>query len=88
MRNIKLTGREVTVLRAIGFAEAVSGADIADHTRMEAEDIADAINGLMSAGFLESVPYSEHVTTAELTQTAFEVNPGYVAQLRTAMLRR
>ncbi|MDQ6861515.1 MAG: hypothetical protein M3032_10235 [Verrucomicrobiota bacterium] len=88
MRNIKLTGREASVIRAIGFADPIPGADIVEHTRMEAEDIADALNGLISAGFVETLPYAEHVAIAELNETAFEVNPAYVAQLRTAMLRR
>lgn len=88
MRSIKLTGREATVLRAIGFTEAMGGAEIVEHTRMEAEDIADALNGLMSAGFVESVPYAEEVAIAKLSETAFEVNPAYVSELRSAMFRR
>jgi hypothetical protein len=35
MRTIKLTGREATVVRAIGFAEGMLGAELQDNTRME-----------------------------------------------------
>ena len=88
MRQIKLTGREVSIVRTIGFAEAMSGAEILEHTRMEAEDVTDSLNGMMSAGFIESVPYCEEVDTADLTNTAFEINPAYASELRSAMLRR
>ncbi len=41
MRQIKLTGREASVVRAIGFAESMLGAEIQDHVRMEVEDVTD-----------------------------------------------
>lgn len=88
MRNVKLTGREVSIIRVIGFAEAMSGAEIMDATRMDAEDITDTLNGLMSAGFVESLPYAEQIAVAELEATSFEVNPAYAGDLRTAMMRR
>src|SRR5207237_2190216 len=50
MRQIKLTGREATVVRAIGFAESMLGAGIQDFTRMELDDGPDALNSLMAAG--------------------------------------
>ncbi|MEY2561118.1 MAG: hypothetical protein QOG51_1533, partial [Verrucomicrobiota bacterium] len=49
MRNIKLSGREATVVRAIGFTEAMMGAEIQDCTHMEIEDVTDTLNSLMSA---------------------------------------
>ena len=88
MRTIKLTGREVTVVRAIGFSEAMLGAEIQDHARMELEDVTDAINGLMSAGFVESIPYYDEVPLAEMPATAFEVNPAYAQELKQALMRR
>jgi hypothetical protein len=88
MRNIKLTGREATVVRAIGFAEAMVGAEILDYTRMEPEDLTDTLNSLMSAGFAESVPFSEQVDMAEMPVTSFELNPAYVHELKQALLRR
>ena len=88
MRNIKLTGREATVLRAIGFADGMMGAEIQDYTRMEVGDVADTLNGLMSAGYVESIPFLEQVEIAAVPVTAFEVNPAYVQGLKEAMLRR
>ena len=32
---------------------------------MESEDVTDTLNGLMSAGFVESIPYCEEVRIAE-----------------------
>jgi hypothetical protein len=88
MRNVKLTGREASVLRAIGFAEAIPGAEIQDATKMEAEDVTDTLNSLLSAGFVESVPYYESVEMADMPVTSFEVNPAYVHELQQAMRRR
>src|ERR1700682_454438 len=88
MRNVKLTGREASVVRAIGFTESTLGAEIQDHTHMEFEDITDTLNALLAAGFIESIPYSEEVQLAEMPVTAFEVNPSYVHELRQALSRR
>jgi predicted HTH transcriptional regulator len=88
MRHIKLSGREATVVRAIGFTEAMTGAELQDQTHMDSEDVTDALNSLMSAGFVESVPYYEEVQLAEMPVTAFELNPAYTSELRQALYRR
>jgi hypothetical protein len=88
MRAIKLTGREMTVVRAVGFTEAMIGAEILDNTRMEPEDLTDTLNALIAAGFVESVPYFEEVQMAEMPVTAFEVNPAYVHELQRAITKR
>jgi hypothetical protein len=88
MRHIKLSGREATVVRAIGFTEAMMGAELQDQTHMDSEDVTDALNSLMSAGFVESVPYYEEVQLAEMPVTAFELNPAYTNELRQALYRR
>jgi hypothetical protein len=88
MRQIKLTGREASVVRAIGFTESMLGAEIQDYVRMEVEDVTDTLNSLIAAGFVESVPYYEQVQLAEMPVTAFEVNPAYVHELRQALSRR
>lgn len=87
MRSIKLTGREATVVRAIGFTESMLGAEIQDLTHMELEDVTDTLNGLMAAGFIESVPYCEEVQLAEMPVTAFEINPSFVHELKHAIQR-
>ena len=88
MRFIKLTGREATIVRAIGFTEPMMGAELQDQTHMESEDVTDTLNSLMSAGFVESVPYYEEVQMAEMPVTAFEVNPAYASELKQALYRR
>ena len=88
MRNIKLSGREATVVRAIGFTEPMMGAELQDQTHMDSEDVTDTLNSLMSAGFVESVPYYDEVQLAEMPVTAFELNPAYANDLRLALYRR
>lgn len=88
VRNIKLTGREICVVRAIGFTESMLGADLQEFTHMEAEDVTDTLNSLISAGFAESIPYYEEVQLAQMPVTAFEINPAYVQGLKAALLRR
>ncbi|MGZ4965881.1 MAG: hypothetical protein ACXWAX_09500 [Chthoniobacterales bacterium] len=85
---IRLTGREATVVKAMGFAEPMLGAEIQDATRMEAEDVTDTLNSLLSAGFAECIPYREQVEMAEMPVTSFELNPAYVQELRDALIRR
>ena len=88
MRHIKLSGREATVVRAIGFTEAMMGAEIHDSTNMDAEIVTETLNGLMSAGYVESVPYYEQVQIAEMPVTTFELNPAYAQGLKQAIYRR
>jgi hypothetical protein len=87
MRNIKLSGREATLVRAIGFTEPMMGAELQDQTHMDSEDVTDTLNSLMSAGFVESVPYYDEVQLAEMPVTAFELNPAYANDLRLALRR-
>jgi len=87
MRHIKLSGREATVVRAIGFTEAMMGAELQDSTHMDGDDVTDTLNGLVAAGFVESIPYREQVPLAEMPVTAFEVNPAYVQELKRALIR-
>jgi hypothetical protein len=88
MRNIRLSGREATIVRAIGFSEPMMGAEIQDCTHMESDDVTDTLNSLMSAGFVETVPYYEEVQLAEMPVTAFELNPAYASELKQALYRR
>jgi hypothetical protein len=88
MRHIKLTGREATIVRAIGFTEAMMGAELQDACHMEGDDVTDTLNSLMSAGFVESVPYYDEVQLAEMPVTAFELNPAYASELKQALYRR
>lgn len=87
MRHIKLTGREASLVRAIGFTEAMTGAEIQHYTHMELDDVTDALNGLMSAGFVESVPFCEEISRTEMPGTVFELNPAYAQDLKQALRR-
>lgn len=75
------------MVRAIGFTEAMVGSEIQDFTRMESQDITDVLNGLIAAGFVESIPYSEQIDLAEMPVTAFETNPAYAHDLKRALVR-
>ena len=88
MRHIKLTGREACVVRAIGFTTSVPGLEIQEYVNMEPEDVADTLNSLMSAGFVESIPYYEQVEMAEMPGTMFEINPAYAHEIKAAFNRR
>ena len=88
MRHIKLSGREATLVRAIGFTEPMMGAELQDQTHMDVEDVTDTLNSLMSAGFVESVPYYDEIQLAEMPVTAFELNPAYSHELKQALYRR
>jgi hypothetical protein len=88
MRHIKLTGREASLVRVMGFNEPMLGAEIQENTQMEADDVVDTLNSLMSAGYVESVPFYEEVPLAEMPGTTFEVNPAYVSELRRALYSR
>jgi hypothetical protein len=88
MRQIKLTGREMSIVRAIGFTESMLGAEIQDAARMELEDMTDTLNGLIAAGFVQSIPYSEAIELAATPAMAFELNPAYVHELKQASVRR
>ena len=55
---------------------------------MEVDVVTDTLNGLMSAGYVESIPFCEEVQIAEMPVTAFEVNPAYMQELKQALMRR
>ena len=87
MRTIKLSGREASVLRAIGFTNSTLGAEIQDYVKMEFDDVTDVLNSLMAAGFVESIPYTEQIDLAQMPVMAFEVNPAYTHELKRALIR-
>jgi hypothetical protein len=85
MRRIKLSGRERAVLKALGFAEAMPGEQIREYTQIQSDDLTDVLNALLAAGYVESKPYREQVTSAEMPTVEFEVNPAYAHELKTSM---
>ena len=87
MRQIKLTGREVSVVKALGFTESKLGNEIQDYTQMQMDDVTDTLNGLIAAGFVECIPFAEEVQLAETPVTTFELNPAYAQDLKLAIQR-
>ncbi len=76
------------MVRAIGFTEAMAGVEIQEFTRMEPEDVTDALNSLMSAGFVESNPFYDQVEMADMPVTLFEINPAYVHEIKATFHQR
>ncbi len=87
MKQIKLTGRERSVLRYIDWNLGTKGGELLDCTRLEADDLVDVLNGLMEVGYVEMAPYAAHTDVATFREKTFEVNPGYSLDLRAAMMR-
>jgi hypothetical protein len=88
MRQIKLSGREIAVMKAIDFSTGTSGAEALEHTRLAREDLVDIVNGLMEVGYVECTPLRERVDEGCLDETIFEVNPSYALSLREALVKR
>lgn len=87
MKQIKLTGRERTVLRHIDFATGTPGDELLERTRLEPEDLVATVNGLLQVGYAEIEPYAEQTDEATFRTVLFGVNPSYAQQLREAMAR-
>ena len=87
MKQIKLSGRELAVLRAIDYVNGSTGTELNERTQIDASDIADILNGLSDSGFVESFPPVDPVTYLNYADTRFELNPSYALQLKEAMRR-
>jgi DNA-binding MarR family transcriptional regulator len=88
MKDLKFSGREASIIRAIDFATGTIGAEILVKTRVDSQDALDIVNGLMDAGFIETNPsQQEHVELTAFYNTIFEVNPAYIHQLKKALVR-
>ena len=88
MKQIKLSGREMAILRAIDYAVGSLGHELRDRTHIEPSDVADILNGLCDIGYVEVVPDCKLVTIENYAASRFEVNPSYWQQLKEAMRRR
>ena len=63
------------------------GEQIRDYTQIPTDELTDVLNALLAAGFVETLPYREQITSEELGGLGFEVNPSYAHELKGAMLR-
>ncbi len=85
MRRIKLSGRERTVIRGVGFGEGLLGPDLVERTGLPVDELIDMINGMLECGFLETTPYRDQITEEEFPSLTIEINPGYSQELREAI---
>lgn len=88
MKQIKLSGRELAVLRAIDYATGSTGTEIQEKTSIDGGDVAEILNALCEIGYAEVFPLVDVVTAANYAGSRFEINPSYALQLKEAMRRR
>jgi DNA-binding MarR family transcriptional regulator len=86
-KAIKLNGREVSILRSIGFGLGVTGTELLERTQMSQEDLVDILNTLLDAGYAETASMKERITPEEMPAETFEINPSYMNELKEAMKR-
>jgi hypothetical protein len=87
MKKIRLSGREIAVLRAIDFSLGAPGSEIMERTHIERGELIDIFNGLIEAGYVETNPPVERVGAESVAETMFEINPSYVQDLKEATRR-
>lgn len=85
MKQIRLSGREVAVIRAIGFGLARPGPELLEATKLSDEDLAEVLSAMMEVGYVESTPFAERTEAADLATMEFEVNSGYMNELKAAI---
>ena len=64
MKQLKLSGRELAVLRSIDYASGSTGTEIRERTAIDGSDLVDILNGLAEVGYVETFPLVDPVTTA------------------------
>jgi len=86
-KELKLNGRELGVMRAIGFGLGVTGTELQERTQIEPEDLCDVLNTLIDIGYLETASMKERVDESCYAAENFEINPSYASDLKVAMKR-
>jgi hypothetical protein len=86
-KEIKLSGREGAVIRAVGFGLGVTGTELVERLHMAEDELTDVLNALLGSGYLETASMRERIETSEMNEETFEVNPSYAGDLK-AVLRR
>ncbi len=87
MKQIKLSGREMAVLRSIDYASGSTGVEIREKTAIDGVDVAEILNALCDIGYVEVFPPADPVTYLNYAESRFEINPSYALQLKEAMKR-
>lgn len=85
MRRIKLSGREISLVRVIGFGIGASGKELLETTKYDLPELVDMLNGMMNTGFIVTDPYLLEITEELLHTTQFEINSAYVHEIRKAL---
>ncbi len=62
MKQIKLSGRELAVLRSIDYASGSTGLEIRERTAIDGGDVAEILNALCDIGYVEVFPPVDPVT--------------------------
>ena len=86
MHDIKLSGGEITLLKALGLSGSpLFGATFIERVKeMESAEFLDCLSGLMSAGYVLSSKVNV-VRMEEAERSSFRVNPAYSKDLRNAI---
>ena len=93
MRQIKLVGRELTVVRAIEHTGS-TGQALYERTNIDPQDLLDILNALYELGYVEAylaghnLPQMEQLKMAQLHSTRFEINPTYYQEIKKVLLQR
>ena len=85
MRRIKLSGREISLIRVLGFGIGASGQELLETTNYEPSELLDMLNGMMNAGFVVTQPFLLDLDEAQLRMTQFEINAAYAHELKKAL---
>ncbi len=85
MRRIKLSGREISMIRIIGFGIGASGQELLETTSYDETELVEMLNGMMNAGFVVTAPYLLEINEEQLRTTQFEINSAYTHELRKSM---
>ena len=86
-RQIKLNGREQSMMRTIGFGLGITGAEVLERMAMIPDELVDVLNSLIDIGYLETPTMKERVTLADFEVETFEINPSYASDLKEALKR-
>lgn len=93
MRQLKLVGRELSVVRAIEH-QGSTGQYLHERTNIDAPDLLDILNAMMELGYVEAypdggnLPTMEPVKAPQLLNARFEINPSYYLEIKKLLLRR
>jgi hypothetical protein len=88
MKQIRITGRERAVLRALDFSTGNTGEELLENSRLEPEILVSVLNSIMGPGYVEMIPYAEEATIENFRAARFDINPSFAFQLRDAVAQR